>query len=68
MRDVKITRLEGDGIGPIAESGVNCDGPIAMVPCLHQGKIYTKRKLQVWREQICIKQVGAIPPLTCAGR
>ena len=38
-----------------------------MVPCLHQGNIDTKRKLRVWREQICIQQVAAIPPLTCAG-
>ena len=68
MQAVKIPRLEGGGIGPGTESCVTCDGPIAMVPCLHQGKIYTKRKLRVWKEQICIQQVGAIPPLTCAGR
>ena len=34
-----------------------------MVPCLHQGNIYTKRKLRVWREQICIPLVGAITHL-----
>ena len=68
VRAVKIPRIEGDGIGPRTESCVICDGPIAMVPCLHQGRIYTKRKLRVWREQICIQQVGAIPPLTYAGR
>ena len=67
VRDVKIPHLEGGGIGPRTESCVICDGPIAMVPCLHQGNIYTKRKLRVWREQVCIKQVGAITPLTCAG-
>ena len=39
-----------------------------MVPCLHQGNIYTKRKLRVWRDQKCIPLVGAIPLLTCAGR
>ena len=39
-----------------------------MVPCLHQGNIYTKRKLRVWRDQKCIPLVGAITPLTCAGR
>ena len=38
-----------------------------MVPCLHQGNIYTKRNLQVWRNQKCIPLVGAITPLTCAG-
>ena len=39
-----------------------------MVPCLHQGNIYIKRKLRVWREQKCIPLVGAITPLNCAGR
>ena len=68
VRAVKVTRLEGDGIGPITESGVNCDGPIAMVPCLHQGKISTKRKLRVRRDQKCIPLVGAKSILTCAGR
>ena len=53
---------------PRTESLVNCDGPISMVPCLHQGNIYTKRKLRVWRDQKCIKLVGSITPLTCAGR
>ena len=67
VRAVKIPRLEGGGIGPRKESCVNWDGPIAMVPCLHQGNIYTKRKLWVWRDQKCIPLVGAIPPLTCAG-
>ena len=41
---------------------------MAMVPCLHQGNIYTKRKLRVWRDQKCITLVGAITPLNCAGR
>ena len=39
-----------------------------MVPCLHQGNIYTKRKLRVWRDQKCIPLVGAITPLNGAGR
>ena len=39
-----------------------------MVPCLHQGNIYIKRKLRVWRDQKCIPLVGAITPLNCAGR
>ena len=39
-----------------------------MVPCLHQGNIYTKRKRRVWKDQKCIPLVGAITPLTCAGR
>ena len=39
---------------------------MAMVPCLQQGNIYTKRKLQVWRDQKCIPLVGSIAPLNCA--
>ena len=39
-----------------------------MVPCFHQGNIYTKRKLRVWRDQKCIPLVGAITPLICEGR
>ena len=68
MRAIKIPRLEGGSIGPSTESCINCDGPISMVPCLHQGNIYIKRKLRVWRDQKCIPLVGAIIPLTCAGR
>ena len=41
---------------------------MAMVPCLYQGNIYTKRKLRVWRDQKCIPLVGATTPLNCAGR
>ena len=41
---------------------------MARLPCLHQGNIYTKRKLRVRREQKCIPLVGAITPLTCADR
>ena len=68
VRAVKISRLEGGSIGPSTESCINCDGPISMVPCLHQGNIYNKRKLRVWRDQKCIPLVGAITPLTSAGR
>ena len=39
-----------------------------MVPCFHQGNIYTKRKLQVWRDQKCVSLVGAITALNCEGR
>ena len=41
---------------------------MAMVPCLHQANIYTKRKLRVWRDQKYIPLVGAITPLNCEGR
>ena len=67
MRAVKIPRLEKGSIGSKTESWINCDGPISMVPSLHQGNIYTKRKLRVWRDQKFIPLVGAITPLTCAG-
>ena len=65
---VKIPRLEAGSIGPRTESCVFCDGPISMVPCFHQGNIYTKRKLRVWRDHKCIPLVGAITPFNCAGR
>ena len=68
MRAVKIPRLEGGSIGPRTESLVNWDGPMAIVPCLHQRNIYTKRKLQVWRDQKRIPLVGDITPLNCEGR
>ena len=68
MRAVKIPRLEGGSIRSRTEIWVNCDGPISMVSCLHQGNIYTKRKLRVWRNQKCTLLVFAIIPLTCVGR
>ena len=68
MRAVKIPRVEGGGIGPTTESCLNWDGPIAIEPCLHQGNIYTKRKIRVWRDQKCIPLVGAKTILICAGR
>ena len=64
----QVPRLEGGGIGPRTESCLNWDGPIAMVPCLHQGNIIPKRKLRAWRDQKCIPIVGAITPLTCTDR
>ena len=67
MRAVIIPGLEGGSIGPRTESLVNLDGPMGMVPCLHQGNIYNKRKQRVWRDQKCIPLVGAITPLICAG-
>ena len=68
MRAVKIPRLEVGSIGPRTESCVNCDRPISMVPCLHEGNIYTKWKLRVLRDQKCVPLVGAITSLNCAGR
>ena len=68
MRAVIIPRLEGGSIGPRRESLVNWNVPVAMVLCLHQGNIYIKRKLRVWRDQKYIPLVGAITPFNCAGR
>ena len=68
MWAVRIPRLEGGSIGPGTESWVNWDGHMGMIPCLHQGNIYTKRKLRVWRDLKCIPLAGAITPLNCAGR
>ena len=34
-----------------------------MVPYLHQGNIYIKRKLRVWRDEKCIRPVSAKPIL-----
>ena len=39
-----------------------------MVPCSHQGNIYVKKKLRVWRDQKCMPLLGAKNLLTCAGR
>ena len=43
VRAVKLPRLEGGAIGPRTETCVNWGRPIAIVPCLHQGKyLYQK--------------------------
>ena len=68
MGAVIILRLEGGSIGPSTESCINCDGQISILLCLHQGNIYIKMKLQVWRDKKCIPLVGGITPLNCAGR
>ena len=68
VRVIKLSHLKGGSIGSRTETCVNWGGPIAMVPSLHQGNIYIKRKLRVWRDQICIPLVSIKNPLTCAGR
>ena len=65
---VKLPRLKGGRIGPRRETCVYWGGPTAMVPSLHHGNIYIKRKLRVWRVRKLIFLVGAKTPLTCAGR
>ena len=64
----QTTPFHGVGIGPRTETCVDWCGAIAMVPCLHQGNVYSKRKLRVWRAQKCNRLVGAKTPLTCEGR
>ena len=68
VRAVKLLRLKGVGIGPKTKTCVNWGEPIAMVLGLHQGNIYMKRKIRVWRDQKCVALVGGKSPLTCAGR
>ena len=65
---VTLPHLKGVGIGPKTDTCVNCGGPIAMVPCFHQGNIYIKRKLWAWSDQKCISLFGAKNPITCADR
>ena len=68
LQVIKPSRLKGVGIGSETETCVNSGGPIAMLLCFYQCKIYIKRKLRVWRAQKCISLVGAKSPLTCVGR
>ena len=68
VRAVKLPRLKGVGIGPRKETCINWGGPIAIVPHFHQGNIYIKRKIRVWRDQKCIPLVGANTALTYADR
>ena len=67
MPAFKVPRLKVGGIGPSGKTCVYWGGPTAMVPSLHEGNIYIKRKLRVWRVRKCIFLVGANTPLTCAG-
>ena len=63
----KLPRLKGGGIGPRTETCVNSGGSIALVPCVQQGNIHTKRQSGVWRVQNFIPFVGANPLLNCGG-
>ena len=65
---VKLLHFKGVGIGPRTEICMHWDGPIAMVPYVHQGNIYIKKKQRVWIDQKCIPVMGVKSPLTCAGR
>ena len=66
--NLNLPRFKGVGIGLRTETCINFCGPITMVPCLHQGNIYIKRKIRVWRDQKCIPLIGVKIPVTCVGR
>ena len=68
VRAVKLFHLKGVGIGPSTETCQNLGGHTTMVLCLHQGNIYVKKKLQVWRDKKYIPLVSAKISLTCVGR
>ena len=61
------TLSEGRQYRARMETCINYGGHTAMVPCVHQGNIYRKRKLQVWRAKICIHLVGAENPTYLCG-
>ena len=63
-RAVKLLRIKGVCTGPRTETCVDWGALITTVPCLHQGNVYIKRKLCVWRGQKCILLVYAKTPLT----
>ena len=67
VRARKLPMFSTLGIGPPVENGGNSGEPIAMVPCLHQGNVYIKRKLRVWRAQKCNLLVGANTAPTSTG-
>ena len=48
-------------MGPRRGTFVYWGGPITKLPCVHQGNIHIKRKLQVWRDWKCISRVGTKP-------
>ena len=67
-RGSQTTLSEGRRYRAEMETCGNWRGSIALVQCLHQGNIYIKRELGLWRDQKCIPLEGAKTPLTCAGR
>ena len=68
VRAGKLLRLMGGGIKLRMETCVNWGGPIAMVPCLHQGNNYIQSNVRIWKKQKCIPLLGGETPLTCVGR
>ena len=58
LRGNKMPRFMGCSIGPRMEICETVALPIPIVPRLHQSNGYIKKKLQAWRVQKCIAQVG----------
>ena len=67
MRACKLPRLMEVSIRRRTEIFKNPGRAFAMVLFMHQSNVFFKRKLGVWRTQICIFLVGAKIALTCAG-
>ena len=65
-RGSKVSRFMGGSIGPRMEICETSALQIPMEPRLHQSNGYIKRKLQAWRVQKCVAQVGADTVLTTA--
>ena len=68
MRDRKLPRVMGDGIGSTMEICETSTLPIPMVPRLQQSNGYIKRKLRAWRVQNCIALDGSHPYLPVRDR
>ena len=66
VRADKLPCLKGLSIGSRKETCANWGGPIPMVPCLHLGNIYIKKKLRLWIDQKCIPLLCVKTPLTYA--
>ena len=67
IRARKLPMFRTLRIGPPIEKGGNSGEPIVKVPCLHQGNVYIKRNLRVWRAQKCNLLVGANTAPTSTG-
>ena len=67
VRARKLPMFRTLRIGPAMKFAETSSEPIAMVPCLHQGNVYMKRKLRVWRAQKCNLLVGANTAPTSTG-
>ena len=67
LRVSKVSRFNGDSIGPIMKICETSALPIPMVQRFHQSNGYIKRNLRAWRVQKCMAQVGAATILPLRG-